>query len=86
VAGQLELWAGRFGQVLLEEAAVLTVKSERVLRDLMVLPETRLLIGKVISPTSALVQKRNLPRLRKELHALGYLLPEEASDVSMEPG
>ncbi|HSR30245.1 MAG TPA: helicase-associated domain-containing protein [Anaerolineae bacterium] len=76
VVGQLRLWAGRFGQVQLEEVAVLQVKSERVLKELSVLPETRFLIGEILSPTSALVRKQDLPRLRKELRALGYLPPE----------
>jgi len=80
VAGQLRLWAGRFGQVHLEEVALLQVKSERVLKELKVLPETRALISKILSPTSALVRKRDLPRLRKELRALGYLPPEATSD------
>ena len=77
VAGQLRLWAGRFGQVSLEEVALLQVKSERALKDLTVLPETRHLIAKILSPTSALVRKQDLPRLKKELRSLGYLLPEE---------
>jgi hypothetical protein len=77
VAGQLQLWAGRFGQVQIEEMALLTVKSERVLKEISVLPETRSLIGRVLSPTSALVRKRDLPRLQKELRALGFLLPED---------
>jgi hypothetical protein len=77
VAGQLRLWAGRFAQVSLEEVALLQVKSERALKDLTVLPETRHLIGRILSPTSALVRKQDLPRLKKELRSLGYLLPEE---------
>jgi hypothetical protein len=81
VVGQLRLWAGRFGQVQLEEVALLRVNSERVLKDLTVLPETRPLIGKILTPTTALVRKRDLPRLRKELLALGYLLPGAASDL-----
>jgi hypothetical protein len=80
VAGQLRLWADRFGQVHLEAVALLRVKSERVLKELRVLPETRALIGQILSPTSALVRKRDLPRLRKELRALGYLPPEAGSD------
>jgi hypothetical protein len=80
VVGQLRLWAGRFGQVQLEEIALLRVKSERVLKDLTVLPETRSLIGKILSPTTALVRKQDLPRLRKELRALGYLLPKAPND------
>jgi hypothetical protein len=80
VVGQLRLWAGRFGQVQLEEVALLRVKSERVLKDLTVLPETRPLISKILTPTTALVRKRDLPRLRKELRALGYLLPEATGD------
>jgi hypothetical protein len=80
VVGQLRLWAGRFGQVQLEEVALLRVKSERILKDLTVLPETRPLINKVLTPTTALVRKRDLPRLRKELRALGYLSPEATSD------
>jgi hypothetical protein len=79
VAGQLHLWAGRFGQVELEEVALLQVKNERVLKELSVLPETRSLIGRVLSPTSALVRKADLPRLRVELRALGFL-PAEGSD------
>jgi len=77
VVGQLRLWAGRFGQVSLEEVSLLQVKSERALKDLTVLPETRHLIGRILSPTSALVRKQDLPRLKKELRSLGYLPPEE---------
>jgi hypothetical protein len=73
VAGQLRLWAGRFGQIQLEEVALLKVQSERVLRELSVLPETRELIGEVLSPTMAIVSQRALPRLRRALRALGYL-------------
>ncbi len=51
-----------------------------MLRDLSVLPETRQLIAKVLSPTSALVRKRDLARLRKELRELGYLLPDEGNN------
>ncbi len=77
VAGQLRLWAGRFGQVSLEEVVLLQVKSERTLKDLSVLPETRHLIARILSPTSALVRQRDLPRLKKELRSLGYLPPED---------
>lgn len=80
VAGQLRLWAGRFGQVQLEEVALLRVKNERALKELAVLPETRSLIAKILSPTTALVHKQDLPRLLKELRALGYLPPETARD------
>ena len=86
VAGQLRLWAGRFGQIELEEVALLRVKSERVLKELSVLPETRHLLAKILSPTSALVRKRDLARLRKELRGLGYLLPEEPGSESAGPG
>ncbi len=78
VVGQLQLWAGRFDQAHLEEVALLRVKSERVLGELSALPETRHLIARVLSPTSALVHKRDLARLRKALTELGYLLPKEA--------
>jgi hypothetical protein len=77
VAGQLRLWAGRFGQVEVEEVALLRVKSERALKELSVLPETRHLIARILTPTSALIHKRDLGRLRRELQGLGYLLPEE---------
>jgi hypothetical protein len=77
VVGQLTLWAGRFGQVELEEVTVLRVKNEQVLKELSLLPETRSLIGEVLSPTSILVRKQDLARLRKELQALGYLHLEE---------
>lgn len=86
VTGQLRLWAGRFGQVELEEVALLRVKSERVLKELSVLPETRQLLAKVLSPTSALIRKRDLARLRKELRELGYLLPEEPASDSAGNG
>jgi hypothetical protein len=79
VVGQLRLWAGRFGQVHLEEVALLQVKNERMLKELSVLPETRHLLAKIVSPTSALVRKRDLARLRKALRELGYLLPDEES-------
>jgi len=65
----------------LEEVAVLKVKNERVLRELSVLPLTQPLIGQVLSPTMALVPKRNLPRLRKALAELGFLLPPSADSA-----
>jgi hypothetical protein len=79
VAAQIQVWAGRFGQAELEEVALLRVRNERVLKELSVLPETRALIGKALSPTTALIRRRDLPRLRKELRALGYLPPDEAT-------
>jgi hypothetical protein len=81
VAGQLRLWAGRFGQASLEEAALLRVRDERSFKELRVLPETRSLIGTQLTPTCALIQKRDLPRLRRELRVLGYLPPDEADAV-----
>jgi hypothetical protein len=75
VVGQLRLWAGRYGQVELEEVRLLRVRDERALKELSVLPETRSLLDTVLSPTLALVRKRDLPRLQKELRALGYLPP-----------
>ena len=77
VAAQLRLWAGRFGQVQIEEVAVLRVRSEQVLKELSVLPETRGLLSQVLTPSTALVHKRNLPQLRRALRALGYLLPPD---------
>jgi hypothetical protein len=85
-AEQLYLWAGRFGQVQLDEVALLQVKSEQILKELSALPETRALIGRILSPTSALVRKENLPRLRRELASLGYLSPVDAPDDSAGPG
>jgi hypothetical protein len=73
VVGQLRTWAGRFGRVELQEVALLRTKSERALKELSVLPETRALIAKVLSPTMALVRKEDLTRLRKALRELGYL-------------
>ncbi len=72
-ARQLELWAGRYDQVQLEETILLTVKSNQALRELSELPETRSLIARVLSPTSALVRKKDYARLKKELRALGFL-------------
>jgi hypothetical protein len=88
VVGQLQLWAGRFGQVELEEVVLLRAQSEGVLKELSVLPETRSLIGRMLSPTTALVRKRDLPHLREALRALGYLSypPEEAVGDSTERG
>jgi hypothetical protein len=81
VAGQLRLWAGRFGQVKLDEVALLTVQHERVLKELSVLPETRALIDRILSSTTALVLRANLPRLRKALRDLGFLPPDEGGRV-----
>ena len=50
-----------------------------MLKELSVLPETLHLLAKIVSPTSSLVRKRDLSRLRKELRELGYLLPDEES-------
>jgi hypothetical protein len=77
VVGQLRLWAGRFGQLTLEEVALLRVQNERVLRELSAHPQIRPLLGQALSPTLILVDKRNIPRLRKELAALGYLAAQE---------
>jgi len=79
VAGQLRVWAGRFDQVQLEETVLLTVKSERALREISAVPHIRSLIGQILSPTTAQVPRKHLPRLSKELRALGYL-PLSSSD------
>ncbi len=76
VVGQFRLWAGRFGQVEIEEVALLRVKEERVMKELSVLPETRDLIERPLSPTTALVRKQDLPRLRRELRKLGFVPPQ----------
>jgi hypothetical protein len=77
VVGQLRLWAGRFDQLDLVEGALITVRHERVLKELSVLPETRGLIHEMLSPTSAMVHRKDLARLRKALRDLGYLGAEE---------
>ena len=77
VAGQIQVWAERHGQVALQEVALLRVKSERAMRELTALPQTRALIGRQLSPTTALVRREHLPQLRRELRELGYLPPEE---------
>ncbi len=77
VAGQLRIWAGRFGQVQVEEVALLTVKHERWLKELSILPETSPLIAQVLSPTVALVRTQDLPRLKQVLRAMGYLPPQD---------
>lgn len=81
VIDQLQQWAGRFDQVTLEDMALLTVRHEHVLKELSALPETRHLLARVLSPTSALVSGRDLPRLRRALRTLGFLRrePEEPS-------
>jgi len=76
VVGQFRLWAGRFGQVEIEDVALLRVKEERVMKELSVLPETRDLIERPLSPTTALVRKQDLPRLRRELRKLGFVPPQ----------
>lgn len=76
VVGHLEAWAQRYGQVEVEEVAVVRVKSERVMQELRALAETRSLLGQQLSPTLALVRKQDLPRLTKALRSLGYLPPE----------
>lgn len=86
VAGQMRLWAGRFGQVQLTEVVVLRAKSERALKELSVLPETRGLIGQLLTPTTALVRKQDLPRLRKALAELGFLPPPEGGGDAIERG
>jgi hypothetical protein len=88
VTGQLRMWAGRFGQVQLEEVALLRVKNERVLKELSVLPETRALIARVLSPTTALVRKEDFSRLQKALRDLGYLSspPGRTADDAAEAG
>ncbi len=73
VVGVLQTWAERLGQVTLQEVVLLTTKSERALQELLVLPETRHLIGRRLSPTSALVRKEDLPRLERVLRRLGFL-------------
>jgi hypothetical protein len=80
VAGHLRLWAGRFGQVRLQEAALVITESERVMRELCLLPETRDLIGQRISATTALVHKKDLAHLQRALQVLGFLAPEKPPD------
>jgi len=80
VAGQMRLWAGRFGQVELEEAVILRTRNERALKEISLLPETRAYVTRRLSPVTALVRKEDLPALRRALQDLGFLLPGE------EPG
>ena len=86
VARQLHLWAGRFGQVQLDEVALLTVRNAGALRELSALPETRALIDRILSPTTALVRRTDLPRLRKALRDLGFLPFEQGEDDRGEYG
>ncbi len=86
VARQLHLWAGRFGQVRLDEVALLTVQNAGALRELSALPETRALIDRILSPTTALVRRADLPRLRKALRDLGFLPFEEGEGDPGEHG
>jgi hypothetical protein len=76
VAGKIQAWAERHGQVAIQEVALLHAKSERALRELMALPETRALIDRQLSPTTALVRHEHLPQLRRVLRELGFLTPE----------
>jgi hypothetical protein len=88
VTRQLQEWAGRFDQVRLEETVLLTAKSEGALREISALPQTRSLIGQILSPTTALVSREHLPRLHRELRALGYLppSPSDSRDDTAERG
>jgi hypothetical protein len=86
VTAQLRLWAGRYDSVQLEEMALLRVKSERVMKELSMLPETRALIEQVLTPTSALVRRKDLPRLRHELQSLGYLRPSAEEEGGPSSG
>ena len=86
VAGQLRLWAGRFGQVELEEVAILRVRSERALKELSVLPETRAYVTRRLSPVTALVRREDLPALRRALQALGFLLPGDEPGDPLQSG
>ena len=72
--------AGRFGQVALEEVVILRTRSERALKELSVLPETRGFITRRLSPVTALVRKEDLPALRRALRDLGFLLPPHEAD------
>ncbi|MGD8791797.1 MAG: helicase-associated domain-containing protein [Anaerolineae bacterium] len=86
VADQLGLWAGRYGQVHLGEVILLTTRSEKALQELATLPETRNLIARKLSPTTALVRKQDLPRLERALRALGFLPPAEPPGDPVEHG
>jgi hypothetical protein len=86
VADQLRLWAGRYGQIHLGEVILLTAKSEQSMQELMALPETRGLIARPLSPTTALVRKQDLPRMQRVLRALGFLPPAEPKGDAAERG
>ncbi len=76
VAGQLRQWAERWGRIEVEQVTLLRARDERVLRELTALPETRSLIRQTLSPTLAVVRKRDWPRLERALKQLGYLAEE----------
>jgi len=80
---QLRLWAGRYDSVQIEQMVLVRVTGERVLKELQMLPETRALLEQIVTPTTALVRAKDLPRLRSELQALGYLRP--AVEEEAEP-
>jgi hypothetical protein len=76
VVAQLQQWAGRWGRVALEQVTLLRARDERALRELMALPGTRNLIQQTLSPTLAVVRRRDRPRVERALRELGYLSEE----------
>jgi hypothetical protein len=50
------------------------------------LPETRSLISRVLSPTTALVRRRDYARLKAELRSLGFLPEDNPPSDTTERG
>jgi hypothetical protein len=73
VAHTLRQWGQKYGQVSLRRVVLLQVKDELILQELQTLPQIRLYLQEIISPTDATVAEKDWPRVVEELRKLGYL-------------
>jgi hypothetical protein len=69
----IRTWGSRYATVRLEQATLLHLEHEGVLKELRQQPALNRLLGEVLSPTLILIPANNVSELRRLLTELGYL-------------
>jgi len=71
VARALQEWGHRFGKVIIRKTVLLQAVDRRTMQQISSEPAIRALLGEMLSPTTCLVDERNVEALSKQLRALG---------------
>jgi len=71
VARALQEWGHRFGKVIIRKTVLLQAVDRPTMQRISSEPTIRALLGEMLSPTTCLVEEKNVEALSKQLKALG---------------